>query len=407
MRRIRERASDRILIALAIAIGVHVTLMAPAVQWLMAGATSPPKDEPAPKPSDTRFVEVQLFPPHQKPAFVAPPKEDVVEAPKTETPEKPPKPEEPEEKPDGQIVEIPPPERQERPEDAQLISEYDSKVDREQVSSSNEAPKQRQIKSDRTIASAGDNEAGTETARRTSTKEQKSKGPTGDAETPGNSAKANDAPGDPTARATDPQKATDPEADRPQRPEGGGDLSPRDAAAREERRMLGRGSPYVQGGHAGGAPSVGSILPSLGPEDIARSDGSIDHLPDVDEGDVTALNTRASKYASFFNRVKNSVQEHWHAVDVHRMHDPYGRVYGVRDRITIVSVTLNPDGTLDDIQVEKNSGVAFLDEVALRAFREAQPFPNPPRGLADADGRIRFRFGFCLEINGGGMQFRF
>jgi TonB family protein len=407
MRRIRERASDRLLIALAIAVAVHVTLMAPAVQWLFTGVTPPPpEDELEPKPSDTRLVEVQLFPPHQDPAFVTPPKEDVAEAPKPDEPEPVPE-DEPEEKPDGQIVEIPPPERQERPEDAELISEYDSKVDKEQVAQANEAPRQRQIKSDRTVPSAGDNEAGTETARRTSGKDQKSKGPEGDAETAGNSKKANDTPGDPTAKATDPQKSTDPEADRPQKADGGGETSPREAAAREERKRLGRGSPYVQGGHAGGPPSIGSILPSLGPEDIARRDGSIDHLPDVDEGAVTALNTRASKYASFFNRVKNSVQEHWHAVDVHRMHDPYGRVYGVRDRITVVSVTLNPDGTLDDIQIEKNSGVAFLDEVALRAFREAQPFPNPPRGLRDPDGRIRFRFGFCLEINGGGMQFRF
>ena len=42
-----------------------------------------------------------------------------------------------------------------------------------------------------------------------------------------------------------------------------------------------------------------------------------------------------------------------------------------------------------------------MDEEARRAFRDAQPFANPPLGLADADGKIRFEFGFYFEITGG------
>ncbi|MCA9540309.1 MAG: energy transducer TonB, partial [Myxococcales bacterium] len=161
------------------------------------------------------------------------------------------------------------------------------------------------------------------------------------------------------------------------------------------------------GGTVGGAPAPAdyrALLPTLGPEDLMAHDGSIDHLEDVESGDHTFLNTREHKYAWFFNRVKSSVQQRWHAVEAHRRYDPYGRVYGVRDRLTVVEVTLNADGSLDDIFVKKDSGVGFLDDAALQAFRDASPFPNPPSGLRDDDGRIRFSFGFYLEIDGRGFR---
>jgi TonB family protein len=59
---------------------------------------------------------------------------------------------------------------------------------------------------------------------------------------------------------------------------------------------------------------------------------------------------------------------------------------------------------LESIYVDKDSGVAVLDEAAVAAFYAAQPFPNPPSALQDPDGRIRFKFGFFLEIDAGGFK---
>jgi outer membrane biosynthesis protein TonB len=42
--------------------------------------------------------------------------------------------------------------------------------------------------------------------------------------------------------------------------------------------------------------------------------------------------------------------------------------------------------------------VGFLDDEAVHAFQLASPFPNPPQGLLEADGSIRFQFGFFFEI---------
>ena len=125
-----------------------------------------------------------------------------------------------------------------------------------------------------------------------------------------------------------------------------------------------------------------------------------DHLQDVEEGDGTYLNTREWKYASFFNRVKQSVGQQWRPQSTLRLRDPTLQIYGGRDRYTIVQVTLSPEGRLKDVYVEKSCGVDFLDLEAIKAFERASPFPNPPPGLLAADSTVRFQFGFFLEMSG-------
>jgi outer membrane biosynthesis protein TonB len=39
-----------------------------------------------------------------------------------------------------------------------------------------------------------------------------------------------------------------------------------------------------------------------------------------------------------------------------------------------------------------------LDHVAVEAFKKAEPFPNPPMGIADEDGSIRFNFQFVVTM---------
>jgi TonB family protein len=86
---------------------------------------------------------------------------------------------------------------------------------------------------------------------------------------------------------------------------------------------------------------------------------------------------------------------------MYRRRDPSGAVYGRTNRLTVVRVQLKPDGKLANLALEQPSGIDFLDEEALQAFRAAQPFPNPPRQLVDtSDGLINFRFGFLFEISG-------
>lgn len=147
------------------------------------------------------------------------------------------------------------------------------------------------------------------------------------------------------------------------------------------------------------------LFPSAAVVDRLTAAPAPDHVEGVEEGEGTFLNTREWKYASFMNRLKKGVSQHWDPNGVARTRDPTGNVYLWKDRYTIVSVTLRSDGSLDDVFVEQSSGVDFLDREAIAAFERAQPFPHPPRGMADEDGRIHFQFGFFIDTSSAGFRF--
>jgi TonB family protein len=149
-----------------------------------------------------------------------------------------------------------------------------------------------------------------------------------------------------------------------------------------------------------GEPGVANLLPSPAVLDKIVGAAANDHLADVDDGEGTYLNTKEWKYASFFNRVKQSVGQHWNPGGQLRLRDPTGNIYGGRDRYTVLNVTLNDQGRVREVFVEKSCGLDFLDLEAIQSFERAQPFPNPPPGLVQADSSVKFQFGFFLEMSG-------
>jgi len=170
-------------------------------------------------------------------------------------------------------------------------------------------------------------------------------------------------------------------------------------------RKPGGAGPGEQGGGGGDGGDGGAKVPNLRPsEDMLQKmvgGGSVDKLDDAEQGIETALNSRRWKYASFFNRMKRRVAQNWHPAEVYMRRDPTGRVYGSKDRLTVLKVSLTPTGQLADVVVLEGSGVSFLDDEAVRAFRAAQPFPNPPHALVEAGTQlITFSFGFHFQIDG-------
>ena len=174
----------------------------------------------------------------------------------------------------------------------------------------------------------------------------------------------------------------------------------------QEAREAARNQSDTAGGGGGGAPAVPNLRPTPDIIERAVGGGSVDHLDGVEEGEVTALNSKEWKYASFFNRLKREVAQNWDPNRVLSVRDPTGRKFGVRDRITTVQVTLDANGALAGVLVLDGSGVDALDEEAVRAIRAAQPFPNPPPGLVDARSRlISFPFNFHV-MNGDRGRWR-
>ena len=128
-------------------------------------------------------------------------------------------------------------------------------------------------------------------------------------------------------------------------------------------------------------------------------------LRDVAEGDKTLLNRKRTRYWAFFDRVKRQVSKQWSPVTEYRKRDPYGNVFGVKDRYSTVDFTLNGDGSLRRLYLSRASGLDFFDDEAVRALQSAAPFHNPPEGLKDEDGLVHFTFGFYFEIASGSFRF--
>ena len=155
-----------------------------------------------------------------------------------------------------------------------------------------------------------------------------------------------------------------------------------------------------------------SSVPNLRPSDEVVSrlagGGSVDMIDGVETGDFTALNSKKWKFASFFNRMKRQVAQNWHPDTVYMRRDPTGKVYGAKNRVTVLEVSLKPNGTLANIVVSQPSGVGFLDQEAINAFQKAQPFPNPPSGLVVSNAKlITFSFGFHFQFPGNFVPFGF
>ena len=283
----------------------------------------------------------------------------------------------------GQVVDIPRPAIEESPDEhARFLAEYDSRVTRE------------------TKGRVGHDRAGGESASEESRPQPAPQPPR--PERPARSSRAPGLSGAPSPRASGGEGG--------EIGQGGGST---DITSDGNERRAGvpglpgaRSTPRAgEGGTPGerGAEETPNFQPSeaLLTRAIAHGTGSPDYLRDVDDGEATALNAKKFKFASFFNRVKRAVADQWHPDTVYLRHDPSGHVYGGKDRVTVLRVHLEPDGSLKTVTTLEPSGVEFLDDEAIDAFKRAQPFVNPPYQLVDPDGLIHFNFAFIFEISGG------
>lgn len=292
-------------------------------------------------------------------------------------------------KPNGQVVDIPKPLLEQRPDQARYSAEYDATVSRESKRHGRFDDKAQQG------AVAG------EAAGASAASHPGPVVPPGGARAPGQSSPllAMRNPPRPARGASgvspsseSPQSLPEVPAEAPS-PDG---FAPLPSSAR-----AGGAAPAVppSASPLGEGPGAPTLTPSSGQLARAVGSGTMDYLPDVDDGEDTALNAKKWRFASFFNRVKKQVQEQWHPAEVYRRRDPTGAIYGHINRLTIVQVKLKPDGFLNKVFLQQPSGLDFLDDEALEAFKMAQPFPNPPKQLVEADGLIHFSFGFLFEVS--------
>ena len=279
----------------------------------------------------------------------------------------------------GQVVDVPAPREERRPDKAAFASEHDTTVERETKRYGKFDPEARQ----------GD-------AAGEATESKQAAPPTAGPASPSPPLAMR------TPRAAQGPVGT-PLAGRQPEPVGTENGAPNMDETSESETGIARlgkapqvqpGSPGVRGGELSLTPSTAQLARAVG-------SGTQDYLKDIEDGEETALNSKKWRFASFFNRVKRQVEEHWHPAEVYRRRDPTGAIYGHTNRFTVVRVQLKPNGNLLNVALESPSGLEFLDDEAIQAFRAAQPFPNPPRGLIDEkEGLINFHFGFLFDLSG-------
>ena len=319
-----------------------------------------------------------------------PPPELAQQQPQQQKPPPPPPPAPPQR---AQIVETAKPTAEKPPENTRFVAEFDTSVQKQTVARGS-------VQEPMVAKSKPAELQAKENAKEASVKEQldRPKGANKDAP---------DAPGTLAMRKEGAQNPSEMQQDAKTRGSYVGATGPLafdgfvpkkgDGAFEQQRRERSE-VPRGQAGAGGGAPDVPNLKPTQEVLERAIGGGNVDHLDDVANGDETALNAKRWIHATFFNRLKRSVAQNWDPASVWRRRDPSGSVYGFKTRVTEVRVALTAKGELAKIVVTQPSGVTELDDEAVRAFKQAAPFVNPPKELANDDGLITFAFSFYFEI---------
>lgn len=134
------------------------------------------------------------------------------------------------------------------------------------------------------------------------------------------------------------------------------------------------------------------IQPFSTPPETARfvgSGGSMDYLPDIPDGNITLLNTKAEQHAVFVQRVAWQVfsairRENWQKIsasELRRLAD-----------FTTLEAVMNKRGEFLSLQLLSSSGSRQFDEMSLAAINQSFSDQNPPPEACAEDGNIHFIF---------------
>jgi len=108
-------------------------------------------------------------------------------------------------------------------------------------------------------------------------------------------------------------------------------------------------------------------------------------LLDEKIGTAVNLNTRKLLGATYLNRIRRLVNFYWKQ-NLDNL--PASIRYARPSYTTVVVAVLDGNGALESLDVTIESGSGPLDNAVVQAFRIAGPFPNPPEQLVAKDGRV-------------------
>jgi outer membrane biosynthesis protein TonB len=127
-----------------------------------------------------------------------------------------------------------------------------------------------------------------------------------------------------------------------------------------------------------------------------------EHIPGVDTGHFTALDSDPFTYYGFYSRVHKQIRNRWVPKIINiaqRASNKTLRKLSQKPRQTIVEIILDKDGYFVKALILKSSSYDFLDQAAIAPFQEASPLLNPPAEMIQEDGFIHIKYGFYLSWN--------
>ncbi len=117
--------------------------------------------------------------------------------------------------------------------------------------------------------------------------------------------------------------------------------------------------------------------------------------PDVRHGNQTALKTRAHPFAVYVARMHRRIHELW---GFGFLEDLDGKSSGHPlnnfELVSVIEISVNPDGTVYKTTIAKTSGKLEFDVAALDTVLSAAPYEAPPEQIRSVDGRVYLRWGF-------------
>lgn len=187
----------------------------------------------------------------------------------------------------------------------------------------------------------------------------------------------------PRAAPSPPSKPeTAPRANEPgaQGPKGGGTALP------EEKK----GPGPADSSKFGKRPGIPDLKDELFDKDvinqqIAKSAGP--HLPSPK--DIISFSTKEFRYIGYLERLKDKIEGIW----VYPRAAAEKGIYGD----LVIRFTIKRDGSLADVQVMRTSGHSILDEAAVKALKDSQPYWPLPKEWKEDTFTIDGHFVYSLS----------
>ena len=130
-------------------------------------------------------------------------------------------------------------------------------------------------------------------------------------------------------------------------------------------------------------PTVKELLPPL----TYSRGGGTNSAP-------VSLDTKDPVYLSYFNRIKQAIEQNWEYPEL-------ALRYGLQGRLSL-EFSIGANGQLEQLRIIRSSGSQLLDDEALRAIRTAAPFPPIPSWIKGAPVTVSA----SMEYNDNRLNYR-